>query len=58
MLEKLISEKALLGTVKVKFPKKGEKECNSVDKSSELICLNGPGLANFTPQSHVFIYIQ
>ena len=39
------------------IPKKGGKECNSVDKSSELICLDGPGLANFTPQSHVFIYI-
>ena len=38
MLKNLISEKALLGTVQVKFPKRGEKECNSVDKFSELIC--------------------
>ena len=34
------------------IPKKGGKECNSDDMSSESICL-----ANFTPQPHVFIYV-
>ena len=38
----------------MKIPKKGGKECNSADRSSELIYVD---LENFTKQPHAFSYV-